>query len=158
MSERIGSRRAAPAQRGSDDFFALQASVFRTLGSPPRLEILHLLSQGQMEVRELVTVLRMSQPYVSAHLASLRAAGLVEADRHGRDVRYRLTDEEIVTACDLLRAVLERRLVRLGAMVTAARVAGLTTSFSIGRRRRDVAKMRPRAAVAPNSLAESTRR
>ena len=55
----------------------------------------------------------ISQPNVSQHLAVLRAAGLVDADRDGREVRYRLTDPDVMVACDLMRAVLERRLDRL---------------------------------------------
>ena len=42
-----------------------------------------------------------------------RAAGLVEAERDGREVRYRLTDPDVMTACGIMRGVLERRLRRL---------------------------------------------
>ena len=40
----------------------------------------------------------------------LRAAGLVEAERDGREVRYRLADPDVIVACAIMRGVLERRL------------------------------------------------
>jgi ArsR family transcriptional regulator len=61
-----------------------------------------------------------SQPNVSQHLAVLRNAGIVEAERDGREVRYRLTDPDVMVACGLMRTVLERRLTRLGEMAASA--------------------------------------
>ena len=63
--------------------------------------------------------LGISQPNASQHLAVMRAAGVVEADRAGREVRYRIADPEIVVACDIVRTVLERRLGRLAALAVA---------------------------------------
>ena len=51
---------------------------------------------------------------MSQHLAVLRTAGIVDAERDGREVRYRLSDPDVMVACGLMRAVLERRLTRLG--------------------------------------------
>ena len=44
---------------------------------------------------------------------------LVEAVRDGRTVSYRLTDPQILDACGLMRAVLVRRLSRLGDLAAA---------------------------------------
>jgi DNA-binding transcriptional ArsR family regulator len=99
-----------------DEITVLQADVLRRLASPRRLEILHALATGPIEVGRLATSLGATQPNVSQHLAVLRAAGLVEADRQGREVRYRLADPDVMVACGLMRAVLERRLTRLGEM------------------------------------------
>ena len=74
----------------------------------------------------MATELGMSQPNASQHLAVMRAAGVVEAKRNGREVRYRLVDPNVIVACDLLRSVLERRLTRLGEM--AAGTVGPATS------------------------------
>ena len=74
-----------------DEITILQADVLRTLASPRRLEILHLLAaRAHARSAAWPTSWAMSQPNVSQHLAVLRAAGLVEADRDGREVRYRL--------------------------------------------------------------------
>jgi ArsR family transcriptional regulator len=99
-----------------DEITNLQAEVLRTLASPRRLEILHALASGPIEVGRLAQQIGASQPNVSQHLAVLRTAGLVDAERDGREVRYRLTDPDVMVACGVMRSVLERRLTRLGRM------------------------------------------
>ena len=96
-----------------DEITILQASVLKTLASPRRLEILHVLALGEIEVGRLAAQIGASQPNVSQHLAVLRTAGLVEAVRDRREVRYRLVDPDVMVACGLMRDVLERRLTRL---------------------------------------------
>ena len=99
-----------------DEITILQAEVLKTLASPRRLEILHRLSDGPREVGRLAAELGLSQPNVSQHLAVLRTAGMVEAERDGREVRYRLSDPDVMVACGIMRSVLERRLIRLAAL------------------------------------------
>ncbi|MEO8468749.1 MAG: metalloregulator ArsR/SmtB family transcription factor [Chloroflexota bacterium] len=101
-----------------DEITILQAQILKVLASPRRLEILHKLSLGSMEVGQLAAEIEASQPNVSQHLAVLRAAGLVEFEREGREVRYRLADPDVIRACDLMRQVLGRRLARLGELAT----------------------------------------
>ena len=97
-----------------DEITTLQAEVLRTLASPRRLEILHRLAEGPREVGRLAEEIGASQPNVSQHLAVLRSAGIVEAERDGREVRYRLADPDVMVACGVMRGVLQRRLARLG--------------------------------------------
>jgi ArsR family transcriptional regulator, cadmium/lead-responsive transcriptional repressor len=101
-----------------NEITALQAEVLRTLANPNRLDILHRLAVGPCEVGRLADELGLSQPNVSQHLAILRTAGLVDADRDGREVRYRLIDADVMRACDIMRGVLERRLRRLADLST----------------------------------------
>jgi len=96
-----------------DEILILQADVLRTLAHPRRLEILHRLADGPIEVGRLAEALGLSQPNVSQHLAILKSAGVVDAERSGREVRYRLADPDVMRACALMRGVLERRLDRL---------------------------------------------
>ena len=96
-----------------DEITILQAEVLRTLANPRRLEILHRLAEGPCEVGKLAEEIGASQPNVSQHLSVLRNAGIVEAERDGREVRYRLTDPDVITACAVMRGVLQRRLSRL---------------------------------------------
>ena len=103
-----------------DEITILQAEVLKTLASPRRLDILHKLANGPIEVGRLAEAIGASQPNVSQHLAVLRNAGIVEAERDGREVRYRLTDPDVMVACGLMRTVLERRLTRLGEMAASA--------------------------------------
>ena len=106
-----------------DEITILQAEVLKTLASPRRLEILHALARGPLEVGRLAEAIGASQPNVSQHLAVLRSSGIVEAERDGREVRYRLSDSDVMVACGLMRSVLERRLTRLGEMAANAAIA-----------------------------------
>ena len=105
---------------GMDELTILQAEILKTLASPRRIEILHVLADGPIEVGRLARRIGASQPNVSQHLSVLRTSGLVEAAREGREVRYRLSDPDVMVACGLMRSVLERRLARLGRMAGAA--------------------------------------
>lgn len=113
-----------------DEITILQAEILRTLGSPRRLELLHLLADGPREVGRLAAELQMTQPNVSQHLAVLRTAGLVEAERDGREARYRLADPEVMVACGVMRSVLERRIQRLARLAAVA--PGSVTPDSAG--------------------------
>ena len=93
-----------------DDVTRLQADVLKVLANPTRLDILHRLAHGPLEVGRLAEAIGTSQPNASQHLAVLRSSGLVEADRHGREIRYRLTDPDVIVACGLMRGVLLRRI------------------------------------------------
>ncbi len=113
-----------------DPIWNLQSEVMKILASPRRLEILHRLAHGPMEVGRLADEMGISQPNVSQHLAMMRSAGVVEAERDGREVRYRLTDPEVITACNLMRGVLMRRLARLGELSNGSSMGGDAESVS----------------------------
>jgi DNA-binding transcriptional ArsR family regulator len=103
-----------------DEITILQAEILKTLASPRRLEILHMLARGPIEVGHLAVAIGATQPNVSQHLAMLRTAGIVESERDGREVRYRLADPDVMVACGIMRGVLERRLRRLADLSTTA--------------------------------------
>jgi DNA-binding transcriptional ArsR family regulator len=105
-----------------DEITILQAQVLKVIASPRRLEILHRLAEGPSEVGRLADEIGASQPNVSQHLAVLRTAGLVDAERDGREVHYRLADPDVMVACGVMRTVLQRRLARLGRLSTTADV------------------------------------
>lgn len=69
--------------------------IFGALDSPLRLQILELLKQRDHFVYELVNLLEASQPLISQHLRVLKLAGLVSANRQGRQVVYHLVDDDI---------------------------------------------------------------
>jgi len=104
-----------------DEIENLQADVLKALAHPRRLQIMHRLADGPVEVRALAAELGMTQPNVSQHLAVMRAAGVVEAERIGREVRYRISDPDVVVACATMRRVLERRIDRLAGLSEASR-------------------------------------
>ena len=110
-----------------DEITILQAEVLKVLSSPRRLEILHVLADGPIEVGRLAAVLGVSQPNVSQHLAVMRTAGMVESERDGREIRYHLVDPDVLVACAVMRGVLERRVDRLARVADSARMADLLT-------------------------------
>jgi len=99
-----------------EPIFELQAEILKTLANPRRLEIVHLLATGPQTVGRIVEELGVAQPNVSQHLALMRSAGVVQAERDGREIRYRLADPDIIVACGLMRQALQRRLARLAEM------------------------------------------
>ena len=99
-----------------DELTTLQAEVLKSLAHPRRLQIMRRLDEGPCEVGALAAELSISQPNLSQHLAVLRATGLVDAVRDGREIRYALSDPEVITACLIMRRVLERRLTRLASL------------------------------------------
>lgn len=78
---------------------------FRALSDPTRLQCLLLLAaERELCVCEIVHVLDLSQPKVSRHLAQLRDQGIVETERRGQWVYYRLAADLPEWAHDVLAA------------------------------------------------------
>lgn len=102
-----------------DPIHELQAEICRTLSHPARIAILHLLAEEPHEVGRVASELGLSQPNASKHLAVMRQAGLVEAERDGRGAVYRLTDRHVIAACDLMAQVMRRRLARIAELSAA---------------------------------------
>ena len=69
--------------------------IFKALSNPLRVGIVRQLAGGDRAVHELVDALGVAQPRISEHLAILRGARLVAAERHGRSVSYHLVDDHV---------------------------------------------------------------
>lgn len=65
-------------------------NVFRALADPTRRRVLQLLRNGPMSAGELAEHFDVGKSTMSAHFAVLVGADLVEADKHGRSITYRL--------------------------------------------------------------------
>lgn len=65
-------------------------AAFRALADETRLEILGLLRNGSRTSGEIADQFESSWPTISRHLAILRDAGLVNAERNGQEIRYEL--------------------------------------------------------------------
>jgi ArsR family transcriptional regulator, arsenate/arsenite/antimonite-responsive transcriptional repressor len=68
------------------------AALHEACGDPTRLRLLNLLAGGELCVCDLQDLTGESQPFVSRHLARLRAAGLVEVERRSKFAYYRLAE------------------------------------------------------------------
>ncbi|MCQ8193072.1 ArsR/SmtB family transcription factor [Streptomyces rugosispiralis] len=72
------------------------AKVFKALGDPIRLRLLSMIASragGEVCVCDLTPAFDLSQPTVSHHLKLLRQAGLIDRERRGTWVYYRLLPE-----------------------------------------------------------------
>jgi ArsR family transcriptional regulator len=72
------------------------AVVHKAMADPTRLRILQRLAEGDGTVSDLMHHVDLSQPLVSWHLRRLRAAGLVETRRHGRETICSLGRETLL--------------------------------------------------------------
>ncbi|HUU12147.1 MAG TPA: metalloregulator ArsR/SmtB family transcription factor [Terriglobia bacterium] len=80
------------------------AKLFRALADANRLRIVNILSERSSCVCDLQSVLGLSQPFISRHLAYLRRVGLVKDQREGPRVCYSLAPDS--PAIQALRAFL----------------------------------------------------
>lgn len=80
-------------QRTKEAIFDAIAVMGKALASPRRLQMLELLAQAPETVDELARASGQSTANASQHLQGLHAAGLVEREREGTSVRYRLAGE-----------------------------------------------------------------
>jgi DNA-binding transcriptional ArsR family regulator len=78
----------------------LESDVFRALADPTRRAVFERLSRQEMNVSELTAGFRVSQPAISQHLSVLRAAGLIEERREGRNAYYRSDPRGLTTLAD----------------------------------------------------------
>ena len=65
-------------------------AVFKALADPTRRQVLQLLRSGPKSAGELADHFPVSKPTMSAHFAVLREAGLVDSDKQGKTLMYRL--------------------------------------------------------------------
>src|SRR6202165_1169928 len=73
-----------------DRLYAEFATIGKALASPHRLELLDLLGQGERSVDALAQEAGLTLANASAHLQVLRQARMVESDKRGLQVVYRL--------------------------------------------------------------------
>ncbi len=79
--------------------------IFRVLGEPARLHLLSLIAaqpSGEVCACELVEALGLSQPTVSHHLKVMYEAGLLEKERRGTWIFYRIVQERLAALRDVL--------------------------------------------------------
>ena len=80
--------------------YSEQAKLFKVLIHPARLLILDVLRGGEQCVCHLEAYLGYRQAYISQHLTILRAAGLVDIRRVGKNIYYKIADGGIFSILD----------------------------------------------------------
>ncbi|MEJ8282143.1 ArsR/SmtB family transcription factor [Pseudonocardia spirodelae] len=91
------------------ELLADSAAAFGMLAATSRLQIVWLLAAGPCDVGTLATALGQPVAAVSQHLAKLKLAGLVRAQRDGRHQIYAIADAGVVEVVRTVVAAQERR-------------------------------------------------
>lgn len=99
-----------PHRRFKDSIYEQFARLGRATSAPKRLELLDLLCQGPRTVEALAEQAATSVANASRHLQVLRAARLVDAEKKGLYVEYRVADDEVCRFVFVLRGLAEARL------------------------------------------------
>lgn len=86
--------------------YEMHAEICKVLTNPKRIEILHLLRDGERSVGELATLAELSQTNASQHLAFLRQKGMVVSRREGSSIFYAVANEKIFRAMDIMKELL----------------------------------------------------
>lgn len=79
------------------------AATLRVLAHPDRLQIVAYLMQRAVPVGQLARALGLRPAAVSQHLTNMRSSGIVERQRVGRHVHYRVVDPSAVALIQCLR-------------------------------------------------------
>ncbi len=93
----------------STQVFERAAELFGLMSTPARLRILNALTQGELNVSELLARIGGAQPSMSQHLGLLYRAGLVARRREGAQVYYRVDAESVPLLCQAMHSMLPER-------------------------------------------------
>ena len=75
--------------------------ILQTLGDANRLRIIQFIGEKECTVSEIVQASKLSQPLVSHHLRVLRENQVLDSERKGPFVIYKLRDKKLLEALDL---------------------------------------------------------
>ena len=101
----------------------MKAELFKALAHPTRVQIINLLRDGERCVCELIDELELEQPNISQHLAVLRKQDIVEANKEGLRMIYRLKDPRIIALMDLAEEIIAREIAETMALMQGLKKA-----------------------------------
>ncbi|MBP7709719.1 MAG: winged helix-turn-helix transcriptional regulator [Rickettsiales bacterium] len=80
-------------------------AMLKILANSKRLMILCYLVKTEKTVSELAALVKLSQSALSQHLAKMRALNLVETDKRGQEIFYRIENEEVEAILSTLHLI-----------------------------------------------------
>ena len=86
-----------------DRVYSELARITKSLANPHRLEIIELLAQGDFSVEKIAEQTNLPIANASQHLQVLKQAQLVDIDRQGNFIYYRLANSNVFKAWKALR-------------------------------------------------------
>lgn len=85
------------------------SAVFKALSHPVRRRIVEMLRERPMASGDIAAEFDMAWPSITGHLTALKDAGLVETERDGASIRYRLNLSAVEEAVAFLLELMDRR-------------------------------------------------
>ncbi|OGF98338.1 MAG: ArsR family transcriptional regulator [Candidatus Glassbacteria bacterium RIFCSPLOWO2_12_FULL_58_11] len=113
----------SPNRNFKDSIYEQFSRIGKAVSSPKRLELLDLICQSAKTVEALARETGLSVANASQHLQVLRTARLVEANKEGLFVHYRLADQAVCDFFRVMRELAESRLAEVE-MITRRFLAG----------------------------------
>lgn len=101
------------ARKIKDLLYEQVSRIGKVFSSPKRLELIELLCQGEKTVEMLASEASISVKLTSSHLRELRMAHLVETERQGKNIYYRLADKSVADLWVQIHTLAEDRLTEL---------------------------------------------
>lgn len=101
------------ARKTKDLLYEQVARIGKVFSSPKRLQLIELLCQGEKTVETLAREASISVKLTSSHLRELRMASMVETERQGKNILYRLADKSVADLWVQVHTLAEARLVEL---------------------------------------------
>lgn len=105
---------ATPNRHFKSSIYEQFARVGKAIANPARIELLDLLCQGPRTVEALAREAGIGLTNASQHLKALREARLIEAEKKGLFVTYRLADPQVAQFLRTFRSLAESRLAEIG--------------------------------------------
>ena len=102
-----------PNRRFRDDIYEQFTRIGKAVSSAKRLELLDLLCQGERTVETLAKAANLSVANASQHLKRLQSARLVDSEKSGSFVIYRVADESVYSFFHTMRVLAENRLAEI---------------------------------------------
>jgi ArsR family transcriptional regulator len=88
-----------------DELLKIQSEMCKTFANPLRLSIIKMLCGSEMNASNIIKKTGISKANLSQHMALLKEKGIVESVKKGRNVYYKIADERIGKACNLMSEV-----------------------------------------------------
>ncbi|WP_246604500.1 ArsR/SmtB family transcription factor, partial [Shewanella hafniensis] len=95
----------------------LKANIFKALGHPTRLWMVEQLAQGEKCVCEFVEGVDVDFSTISKHLSVLRHAGIVDMEKRGKQIFYRLTMPCLLTSLHCIDGLLDQQIQKQIALI-----------------------------------------
>ena len=109
-----------------DKVYGELAKITKSMANPHRLEIIELLAQGEFSVEQIAEQTHLSIANASQHLQVLKLAQLVDINRQGNFIYYRLSNSNVFKAWKALRELGVERIASIEKLVKDFRQSKFT--------------------------------